>query len=228
MGFKPGHFFSALAGLIIGGMLVAVLPAGAGNGDPIYLGQANTAKATTRISVNYGMVIRSFRADVPAATFKVASGAPIAVNSAEWVENLNADLLDGVEAAAFAPSGHTHASSPLVIPAAAFAQDGGTNRDEYTFDGGMAIWPIDLDSDGTFRACLVAPVYLPDGATVTRFGAKLYDDDSDGRLEYARLGRRARTAIVSAYTMAEVSTTDSYAYHGVATPSLSSNSSTIS
>ena len=67
MGFDRGHFFSALAGLIVGVMLVAVLPAAADNGDPIYLGQANTAKATTRISINYGMVIRSFRADVPAA-----------------------------------------------------------------------------------------------------------------------------------------------------------------
>ncbi len=95
MGFNRGHFFSSLAGLIVGVMLVAVLPAGADNGDPIYLGQANTAKSTTRISVNYGMVIRSFRADVPAATFKVSSGAPIAVNSTTKVSQLNADYVDG-------------------------------------------------------------------------------------------------------------------------------------
>ncbi len=107
MGFNRGHFFSALAGLIVGVMLVAVLPAGADNGDPIYLGQANTAKSTTRISVNYGMVIRSFRADVPAATFKVSSGAPIAVNSTGLVEHLNADLLDGFDAANLIRSGYT-------------------------------------------------------------------------------------------------------------------------
>ena len=59
MGFGLGYFLSALAGLIVGVMLVAVLPAGADNGDPIYLGQANIAKSTTRISVNYGMVIRA-------------------------------------------------------------------------------------------------------------------------------------------------------------------------
>jgi len=95
VGLNRGNFFSALAGVIVGVMLVAVLPAGADNGDPIYLGQANTAKATTRISINYGIVIRSFRADVPAATFKVSSGAPIAVNSTTRVSQLNADYVDG-------------------------------------------------------------------------------------------------------------------------------------
>jgi len=45
VGFNRGNFFSALAGLVVGVMLVAVLPVGADNGDPIYLGQANTAKA---------------------------------------------------------------------------------------------------------------------------------------------------------------------------------------
>ena len=94
MGFNRVNFFSALAGMVVGVMLVAVLPAAADDDDPIYLGQANTAKATTRISINYGMVIRSFRADVPAATFKVSSGAPIAVNSTGLVTDLNADLLD--------------------------------------------------------------------------------------------------------------------------------------
>ena len=104
MGFDRGNFFSALTGLIVGVVLVAVLPAGADDGDPIYLGQANTAKATTRISVNWGMVVRSFRAGVPAATFKVSSGAPIAVSSSGLVTDLNADLLDGMEASEFAGS----------------------------------------------------------------------------------------------------------------------------
>ncbi len=105
MGSNRGHFFSALAGGVIAVMLVAVLPAGADNGDPIYLGQANSARATTRVSINYGMVIRSFRADVPAATFKVSSGAPIAVNSTGLVSNLNADLLDGESGAYYRSEG---------------------------------------------------------------------------------------------------------------------------
>jgi len=84
-----------LTGAVVATTLAATTPAEAANGDPIYLGQANTAKSTTRISVNYGMVIRSFRAEVPAATFKVSSGAPIAVNSTGLVTDLNADLLDG-------------------------------------------------------------------------------------------------------------------------------------
>ncbi len=104
-GSSRGHFFSALAGLVVGVMLVAVLPAGADNGDPLYLGQANSARATTRVNINYGMVIRSFRADVPAATFKVSSGAPIAVNSTGLVANLNADLLDGDSGASYRSEG---------------------------------------------------------------------------------------------------------------------------
>jgi len=69
------------------------------------------------------MVIRSFRAGVPAATFKVSSGAPIAVNSPGLVTDLNADLLDGMHGCAFAAAGHHHDTAYLGIDAKAADAD---------------------------------------------------------------------------------------------------------
>ena len=60
-------------------------------------------------------------------------------------------------------------ASPLVVPAADFSDDG-NDPDGFFFDfaGGY------VNGDGT--ACLKAPAYLPDGATVTDVFASLYDN----------------------------------------------------
>ena len=44
MGFNRGHFFSALAGLIVGALLIGALPGMAANGDNLVLGEKNTAR----------------------------------------------------------------------------------------------------------------------------------------------------------------------------------------
>ncbi len=95
MGFNRGNFFSALAGLIVGVMVVAVLPAGADDGDNLVLGANNTATQITKVTDRGGVLFRTTRIDTPAARFKVRSGPPIAVNSNVRVPALNADLLDG-------------------------------------------------------------------------------------------------------------------------------------
>jgi hypothetical protein len=44
VGFNRGNFLSALAGLIVGVLLISVLPAAAGDGDPVYLGRRTPAR----------------------------------------------------------------------------------------------------------------------------------------------------------------------------------------
>jgi len=95
VGFNRGNFFSALAGLIVGVMLVSVLPAAANNGDYLVLGEKNTARRMTQVTTKNGFLFRTTKVGVPAATFEVLSGPPIAVNNTTKVSRLNADYLDG-------------------------------------------------------------------------------------------------------------------------------------
>jgi hypothetical protein len=67
---------------------------------------------------------------------------------------------------AVAPQGFG-GSSPLVIPAAAFKSTGANPGGFFFYAGG--------DIEGTGSACLKAPVYLPDGVTVTSVNASIYD-----------------------------------------------------
>jgi len=96
MRFNRGHFSSALLGGLVVAVVVAALPAVAGNGDYLILGEKNTARRITRVTTKNGFLLRTTKADTPAATFEVVSGPPIAVNSAALVEELNADLLYGL------------------------------------------------------------------------------------------------------------------------------------
>ncbi len=65
------------------------------------------------------------------------------------------------------------ASSPLVIPAAAFTADG-SNPDSmfFPFSGGY------FQGDTENYGCMVAPAYLPQGAEITDMFASVYDDDA--------------------------------------------------
>ena len=83
---------AALAGLIVGMLVATAIPTMAGNDDPIYLGQKNTARRITKVKIKNGIVFEATAANTPAATFKVASGDPIAVNSTSLVDNLNAGM----------------------------------------------------------------------------------------------------------------------------------------
>lgn len=65
------------------------------NGKPFLLGKKNVATAVSKL-VKKGTG--------PALNLQVGSGPPLAVNSSEKVENLNATLLDGKSSADFAPT----------------------------------------------------------------------------------------------------------------------------
>ncbi len=83
---------SALTAMAVGIVLIASLDwaASAATGNPTLLGKLNKANAPTTIQ-NTG--------SGPAAMFLSNSGAPIAVNRDTKVAKLNADLVDGVNAA---------------------------------------------------------------------------------------------------------------------------------
>ena len=75
------------------------------DGKPLLAGRTNTAtQATVLDKAGAG----------PALDLRVGTGTPaLAVNTAELVDNLNADLLDGMEAAAFAEDGHKHSGADI-------------------------------------------------------------------------------------------------------------------
>lgn len=119
MGFNRGNFFSALAGLVVGVMLISVLPAGAGNGDDLVMGGVNYATDKTIQKTKSPFVFQTTKPGRPAAIFNVNSGAPIQVNSDVLVGNLNADLLDGLDSADLAAGSHDHDTDYLGIEATA-------------------------------------------------------------------------------------------------------------
>ncbi len=80
----------------------------AATGGGFILGRVNTANKTSALraapSRGAALSVRNTTSGLPAAAFKVTSGAPpFAVNSSAEVTNLNADELDGFTAAAFEP-----------------------------------------------------------------------------------------------------------------------------
>jgi len=106
VGFNRGHFFSALLGALVAVVVMAALPAVAGNGDNLVLGEKNTAKTVTRLNTRGGLRIDNFKAGNPALILNVAdvNTPPMLVNSTERVLNLNADLLDGWDHTDFVPT----------------------------------------------------------------------------------------------------------------------------
>ncbi|MGH3088600.1 MAG: hypothetical protein ACRDSJ_14950 [Rubrobacteraceae bacterium] len=89
---------SVILAMVVGAASMAF----AANGKPFLLGKGNVAtKVTTLIKKGVG----------PALSLKVGSGPPLRVNSSAPVANLNADEVDGQDAASFAASGHDHDDS---------------------------------------------------------------------------------------------------------------------
>jgi hypothetical protein len=96
-------------------------------------------------------------------------------------------------------------SHPLVIPAAAFHSQG-DNVEDYNFS------PSDgsLYEDGATTVCMQAPVYLPDGATVTGFYGYLYDNTASASVDLTlyrvrnQYGTQDEMAYVSTDGLAEI------------------------
>jgi len=107
------------------------------------------------------------------------------------VSNLNADLLDGLEATGFALSGHDHHISPVVIGPAALHGVG--NLTEWTFSLDYVRTGND-DASGSVYGRVVAPVDLPDGAHITGLSARLQDGSATARVDVRLLRiKRERT-----------------------------------
>jgi hypothetical protein len=94
--------------------------------------------------------------------------------------------------------------SPLVIPAADFTADG-ANPDSlyFPFSGGY------FQGDSENYGCMVAPAYLPDGATITDMFATVYDDDTTYNFSISL--RRVDNFAGGTDTMATASSSGDYA-----------------
>jgi hypothetical protein len=96
-------------------------------------------------------------------------------------------------------------SSSTVIPAAAFVDDGfGDQSYGLTFSSAY-VYPY---GPGGVEAsfCMQAPVYLPDGATVTTFSGHVYDNDPDADIWRVELRRAAYTSLAGSTAMANAPT----------------------
>lgn len=120
----------------------------------------------------------------------------------------NTDTLIGEAATRAAEAAAAEYGSPMVVPAADFVSDG-VNPSGFRF--------ILLDSDGRGGyirgtidpdTCLSAPVYLPDGATITNMTATVLDEDSLNRIVVTL--RRANKNTGFPTTLAVVSTSTGF------------------
>jgi len=91
----------------------------------------------------------------------------------------------------------TTADPPLIVPAADFNGDGGTMDTFFPFSSGYI--------QGSSSDCLLAPVYLPDGAIVNNLFAYLYDDDLSDI--FMTLYRTNNGTVGGAEVMASINTT---------------------
>jgi hypothetical protein len=95
-------------------------------------------------------------------------------------------------------------TSPLVIPAADFTDDG-FDPDSVFFSFGGGYFTGDADAYG----CLIAPAYLPQGATVTAMFVSVYDNDAARNITVTF--RRVDNFTGSGTSLASTSTSGSFA-----------------
>jgi hypothetical protein len=178
---------------IVGGMLgalivVAVPPArgapnGGGPGDPLLLSRVNQAGPMTVLKSNGGFrILAKSPKRPPLMVFTPDEVAPLSVSSSALVTNLNADMVDGLDASTLA-----QVHSPVVVPAVEFVP---TVQDELGFSAFGYLLPVDRDSDGNAAGCWAAPVSLPDGVTVTKIVANVSDDTTTGTVNWMELWRK--------------------------------------
>jgi hypothetical protein len=131
-----------LAGALVTALVVAAVPAegvpnGGGPGDPLLLSRVNQAGPMTVLKSNGGFrILAKNPKRPPLMVYTPDSMPPLDVSSQAKVENLNVDLLDGLDSSAFSPIGHSHdgryytetesnarfvRSSDLALPIAAYA-----------------------------------------------------------------------------------------------------------
>ena len=131
-------------------------------------------------------------------------GEPVATSNREALEAAaNADTLVGAEARQAEQLAPTAYGSPLVIPAADFVSDG-------VVPNGFRFIPNEGYMRGTNNTdtCIMAPAYLPNGATLTNMTATIYDNDTINRIIVVLY--RANKNTGGTTTMASVSTTNSF------------------
>jgi hypothetical protein len=122
----------------------------------------------------------------------------------EVLSPAEAKAREGRRRAATGDVGGQGYSSPLVIPAADFTNDGNTPSGFFfPFVGGY------LESDGVIHTCHMAAAYVPDGATIDSIYASVVDNDATKHL-YFRL-YRVDNFSGTVTQMAEMITTDAAA-----------------
>lgn len=93
--------------------------------------------------------------------------------------------------------------SSTVIPAAAFTDDGFGDQSYALTFGGAYVFPY---PDNT-AFCMQAPVYLPNGATVTAYSGHAYDNNASGNIWRLELRRFPYTNLNGSTAMADAPTT---------------------
>jgi len=175
------NLWSALAGAITALILVSAIPVMAGDGEPLMLGERNRSKAVTRVATTGGLKFVNFKVGMPALILEVVGNTPpMRVDSIGKVVNLNADMLDGMDATGFAASGHDHFVSPVIIGASALH---GVGRLTEWDNVGQYVQADNDDGDGFVEGRLYAPLDLPDGAHITGLSARIQDGSATARVE---------------------------------------------
>lgn len=101
---RSSHFWTGLAGVMVGALMVAALPAIAQDaetqaqpGDPMLVGQTNSVNANTSLrgDATSNLVLRNTGDGTPLNLITEGNGkAPMKVDSRRVVKNLNTDTLD--------------------------------------------------------------------------------------------------------------------------------------
>jgi hypothetical protein len=91
-----------VVGGMFGALLVSAIPATGSPGDPLTLSAVNQAGPMTVLKSNGGFrILAKNPARPPLMVYTPDSMAPFQISSAAKVDNLNADLLDGLDSSAF-------------------------------------------------------------------------------------------------------------------------------
>ncbi|MCB2223542.1 MAG: hypothetical protein KQH83_05130, partial [Actinobacteria bacterium] len=122
----------AVVGALVAAAVIAPPIARAGDGDTFLLGRKNVALHLTKLVAKNGFLVKSTRG-IPLTIEAPDGQPPLAVNSSALVSGLNADLLDGEDATAFADADHDHDTDYLGIDATAADSDLLDGRDSTTY-----------------------------------------------------------------------------------------------
>ncbi len=116
----------------------------------------------------------------------------------------NPDTISGADVRALLSLAPDQYGSPLVIPAADFVSDG-IAPNTYVFDATRGA----VRGTNSQSTCLMAPAYLPNGATITSLVMTVIDNDTINRIIVALY--RANKNTGGATVVASTSTTNSFA-----------------